>query len=109
MWILTFSSWFDIKLLLYFYDERDYKYIHIYIHTRNAQVYIIFLSILATLDLFLNLPDIPFSSYTSSQVSTATILTLITAVRVKGADKSIVEVGNEYIQSRNPELSAAIT
>jgi hypothetical protein len=32
VWILTFSSWFDIKLLLYFYDDRDYKYIHIYTH-----------------------------------------------------------------------------
>lgn len=31
-WILTFSLWFDIKLLLYFYDDRDYKYIHIYTH-----------------------------------------------------------------------------
>lgn len=30
-------------------------------------------------------------------------------MREKGASKSIVEVGNEYIQSRNSELFAAIT
>lgn len=56
VWILTFFSWFDIKLLLYFYDDRDYKYIHIYIHTQRTSIYN-FLSILATLSFYIDLPD----------------------------------------------------